>query len=337
MIAALAVLPLVGSVADWMVENRNNANDGMRQFQWTDSDEQEPGCVGAACGMATVPLRTSRQVGGAAGTLVTARIRWPAPVVIEARSGTYLEVVDAIDAQHPVVQHPFDAQTEDGTADDTRPVLLANEVQDNGTRRPVMVPDEGFVSAWAQHGDSAGQFTAWAKSAGPNRNGNNQEAEITQSSQWRALRMRSVQFQPMPPVIEVDILRAALLDPIRVGHAMVFDWRKDGALQTIQTQLVPSRSMVGVITQVQEAGKYLNIKVQIPRTSPYGAGHWLWHRLDGLASGEPLLPNHVQAMFFPPGDMLGTTSDWGLLEHAFRNLPVGEVMRAPVTALDPTC
>ncbi len=92
-----------------------------------------------------------------------------------------------------------------------------------------------------------------------------------------------------------------------------------------------------MVTQVQEIGQYLRMKVQIPRTSPYGSGHWLWHRLDGVAEGAPTLPNDVRAVFFKPGEMIGATPDWWLLESLFSKLPEVDVMRAPAAAFDARC
>lgn len=328
---------LVGVLTDWKLQQSESTTDGVRSFQWVETDSVKPTCVGPACGMATLPMHTARQVGGAGSSKVTARILWPSPMVIDASPGTYLEAVGATDGLHPVVERPRNAQSEGDANNDTRPVLLANEVQRDGTSRPIMVPAEGFVSAWAVDGESAEQLTAWARPAEVDRRGYSRDASVERNRQWRSLKMRAVQFQPMPPVLEVDVLRAALLDPIQVGHVMVFDWQADGALQTIQSQLVPSRNVVGVVAQVQEMGQYLRVKVQVPRTSPYGTGHWLWHRLDGVASSAPALPNYVQAVYFAPGEMLGATPDWGLLERAFFSLPVGDVMRVLVSALDPTC
>lgn len=110
--------------------------------------------------------------------MVTARMLWPAPVLIEASPGTYLEVVGASDALHPVVQRPNDATPTDEPASDAGPVLLANEVQQDGRSRPIVVASEGFVGAWAQEGDGAEQLTAWATLAELERNRVTQEASI---------------------------------------------------------------------------------------------------------------------------------------------------------------
>ncbi len=338
LVVMLFFVPLVGNLADWMVMHPAGTSDGVRSFHWVDSGAPPPTCSGPACGMATLPLTTSRQVGGPGTAMVTARILWPAPTVIDAGPDAYLEVVGATDGLHPVVQRPYkDASDEDTPANTTEPVQLANEVQKGGSRSPVMVPVEGFVSAWATVDDNSEQLTAWARPAEPDRNGHSQQAAIERGRQWRALKMRRVQFQPVPPVVEVDVLRAALLEPIQMGYVMVFDWQAGGVLENRRSQLVPSRSATGVVTQVQEIGQYLRMKVQIPRTSPYGSGHWLWHRLDGVAEGAPTLPHDVRAVFFKPGEMLGATPDWRLLESLFSKLPEAEVMRAPAAAFDARC
>lgn len=337
LLVMLMVMPLVGSMADWMVKQRAGTTSGVRPFVWVDSDRLPPNCVGAACGMATLPLQTGRQVGGAGSAMVTARILWPTPVVIDASPGTYLDVVGAIDGRHPAVQRPYDTPPADNPAADTRPLLLANEVQTDGRSRPIVVSTEGFVSAWAQEGDSSEQLTAWTRPAEPERNGNSQAAAIERGRQWRARRMRRIQFQPVPAVVEVDVMRAALLERITVGHVMAFDWQAGGVLDGGQSQLIPYRSMLGVVTQVQELGQYLRMKVQIPRSSAYSSGHWLWTRLDGVPVGAPVLSNDVRAVFFKPGEMLGATPDWWLLERVFFKLPEVGVMRAPADALDPAC
>lgn len=131
-------------------------------------------------------------------------------------------------------------------------------------------------------------------------------ASIERSRQWRAMKMRKVQFQPVP----------VLLEPVPVGHVMAFEWQTGGVLSG-GSQLVSSHSGVGVVTQVQVMGQYLRIKVHIPCTSPYGRGHWLWHRLDGVPPGVPVLPNDVRAVFFKPGEVPGATPDWRQLERVF--------------------
>ena len=337
LVVLLFLVPLVGGLADWMVLQPGSASGGVRSFQWVDSGAPPPSCSGAACGMALLPLSIGRQVGGNGSAMVTARILWPAPQVIDSGPDAYLEVVGATDRLHPVVQRPDDESSEDAPANDLRPVQLANEIQKDGRSRPIMVPTEGFVSAWTQVGDQDEQLTPWTRPTELDRNGHSQDAAIERGRQWRALKMRRVQFQPVPPVVEVDVLRVALLEPIQTGYVMVFDWQAGGVLEVKHSQLVPSRSAVGVVTQVQEIGQYLRMKVQIPRTSPYGRGHWLWHRLDGVAQGVPTLPNDVRALFFKPSEMLGATPDWWLLESVFSKLPEVEVMRAPAAAFDASC
>lgn len=335
--AMLMLIPLVGGIADWMVKHREGTTGGVRPFVWVDSDAAPPTCVATACGMATLPLQKGRQVGGADSALVTARILWPAPIVIEASPGTYLEASGAMDGLHPVVQRKPEAGQMENPENDARPLLLANEVQRDGRSRPIVVHSEGFVSAWALEGDDPGAMTPWARPTTLHYSWVSQAAAIERRRLWQAMKIRSIQFQPMPPVVEMDVLRAALLEPIAVGHAMALDWQAGGVLGGGQSQAVPSRSALGVVTQVQEMGQYLRIKVQIPRTSPYGSAHWLWHRLDGVAPGAATLPNDVRALFFKPGEMLGATPDWWLLERVFFKLPEVEVMRAPAAAFDPTC
>jgi hypothetical protein len=330
-------VPMVGILADWMVVHRGSTADGVLSYQWVDSDITPLSCSGLACGMATLPLSSGRQVGGVGSAMVTARMVWPTPALIEASPNSYLEVVGAIDALHPVVQRPADEAQEDTSPNEIRPLLLANEVQKDGRNRPVMVPTEGFVSAWTLEGDPGEPLTAWARPTEPDRNGHSQAAAMERSRQWRALKVRRLQFQPVPPVVEVDVLRVALLAPIQVGYVMVFDWQTGGVLENKGSQLVPSRSAVGVVTQVQEMGQYLRMKLQIPRTSPYGSGHWLWHRLDGVPEGAPTLPSDVRALFFKPADLIGATPDWWLLESLVSKLPEVDVMRAPAAAFDPSC
>jgi hypothetical protein len=339
LLAMLVFVPLVGTVADWMVKHREGTTGGVRPFQWVDSNKLPPTCVGPACGMASLPLDAGQQVGGAGSAMVTARIIWPAPVLIDASPGTYLDVVGAIDGLHPLVQRPYDAPPTDDSDNDThiRPLLLANEMHKDGRTRPIVVSTEGFVSGWVQDGDGAEQLTPWVRPALPEHNSHTQEAAIERGRQWRALHMRRVQFQPVPAVVEVDVLRAALLEPIPVGYVMAWDWQAGGVLDGGQSQLIPYRSAVGVVTHVQEMGQYLRMKVQIPRTSPYGSAHWLWHRLDGMPMGAPVLSNSVRAVFFKPGEMLGATPDWWQLERVFFKLPVVGVMRAPAAAFDPAC
>lgn len=333
----LLLVPLVGSVADWMVKQRAGTSQGVRPFLWVDADASAPSCVAAACAVATLPMRMNRQVGGAGSTMATARILWPAPLVIEASPGTYLDVVGAIDALHPVVQRQPGATPADAPGNDTRPLVLAHEMHRDGRSRPIMVDTEGFVSAWALEGDGAEQLTAWARPAVADRNGHSQAAAIERGRQWRAMKMRSIQFQPVPAAVEVDVMRAALPEPIPIGHVMAFDWQAGGVLEGRQSQAVPSRSMLGVVTQVQEMGQYLRLKVQIPRSSAYGSGHWLWLRLDGAPFGAPVLSKDVRAIFFKPDEILGATPDWWLLERLFFKLPEVEVMRAPAAAFDPGC
>ena len=340
MLAVLVIVlfqSAVGPVADWMAKQRQSTNEGLRRFQWLDSGAPPASCVGPACGMAAVPLSTARQVGGPGSATVTVRMLWPAPVLIEAGPGRHLVAVGATDGRHPVVARPHDAQADDEDAKDTRPVLLANEVQRDGSSLPITVPAEGFVSAWALDGEHAAQLTPWNRPAHDDPNGYSQLAAIERKSQWQALKMRAIQFQPVPPVVEAMVLRAAVVQPIQVGDAMVLDWQADGALQKSHSQLVPHRNAVGWVTQVQEQGENLRLKVQIPRSSPYGSGHWLWRRLDGMAPGAAPLPSLVQALFFKPGELLGGAPDWSRLERSFFNLPVGEGLRAPAAALDPRC
>ncbi len=335
--AMLLAVPMVGAMADWMLKHREGTAGGVRPFVWEDFDAPPPTCVAAACGMATLPLEMGRQVGGAGSVTVTAHILWPAPQVIDASPGTHLQVVGAIDGLHPLVQRPSDTPPTDEPASDTSPLLLAYEVQKDGRTRPVVVASEGFVSAWAQEGDGADQLTSWTRPAAPDYHANSQAAAIERGRQWRAMKMRSIRFQPVPPVVEMDVLRGALLEPVAVGHAMALDWQAGGILGGRQSQAVPSRSLLGVVTQVQELGQYLRIKVQIPHTSSYGSGHWLWLRLDGVAPDAQVLPNDVRAVFFKPSEMLGATPDWWQLERAFFKLPEVEVMRAPAAALAPAC
>ena len=90
-------VPLVGSLADWMVMHRGSTSTGLRPFLETNPDAPPPSCVASACVMATLPLQRVRQVGGEGSVTVTARMLWPVPVVIQASPGTYLEVVGAVD------------------------------------------------------------------------------------------------------------------------------------------------------------------------------------------------------------------------------------------------
>jgi hypothetical protein len=343
MALALAV-PMVGALADWLVKQNQNTKNSVRSFLWVDSDKQPPGCVGLACGVATLPTRTFKQVGGADSTLVTARLRWPAPLLIEASPGTYLEVVGARDQQHPTVERgrgpvkPHSDDPADDPAKDTRPLLLANEVTKDGQRRPFMVETEGFVSAWSQDGETGtGQLTRWTPQLVKNHKDGSQEAAIGRARQWQSMKMRSVQFQPVPTAIEVDVLSAAFRESVPVGSMMAFEWQASGPLVTGRHQIVPSHSMLGVVTRVQELGQYFRLTVQIPRTSPYSGAHWLWTRLNAVQADGIVLHSEVSAVFFKPTEMLGATPDWWQLERVYTKLPVVDVTRIPAAAIDPSC
>jgi hypothetical protein len=328
---------LTGVVADALAERNESASDGVRPFRLKQVSAAAPSCVGQACGLATLPLHRGKQLGGASSTRVTARLMWPAPLLFDASPGTYLQAVGASDAAHPVAERPSPPEADDPAGLDSLPVLLAEEVLPDGHRRPVTVKTEGFVSGWITEDDGAETWTLWQRPLEPKYGDARRAAEIERNRDWQALKLRRLQFQPVPPEVDVEISRDAVIAPIPVGHVMVFDWRADGALQDRQSQLVPSRNGVGVVTQAQEVGQTLRLKVQIPRSSPYGSGHWLWHRLDGAGQDAQPLPRQVQALFFAPAAPVGSHAEWGDLEQAFFNLPEGEAMRAPAAALDPGC
>jgi len=328
---------LAGVLADAMARRNQSSSDGVRPFRWVQADAAPASCVGQACGPASLPLHRGRQVGGAGSARVTARMLWPAPLLFDASPGTYLQAVGTSDPVHPVAERHPAPTTDDAPPLDAQPILLAEEVQKDGKRRPVTVTVEGFVSAWVAADQDAESWTVWRRPVEPKYGNEREAAALERNREWRSLRLRRLQFQPMPLEVDVEVPRAAMIDPVQAGHVMVFDWREDGALQREQTQLVPSRSGVGLVTQALEVGQTLRLKVLIPRRSPYGSGHWLWHRLDGAAQDAPPLPSQVQALFFAPAAPMGTEPEWGVLEQAFAKLPVGEAMRVPAAALDPGC
>ena len=335
----LLLIPAVGALADWMVKHRGGTADGVRPFVWADPDATPATCVAAACGMATLPIQTGRQVGGPGSETVTARILWPAPVVINANPGDFLRIVGMADALDPVVQRSTKGRTPEDLAADTAPLLLSQEVQANGRIRPIMVANEGFVLAWTLEGDGSEQLTSrqvrWADLG---YQGRSPAATNERDRQWRSMRMRSIRFQPVPPAVEMDVLRAALLEPVAVGHGMALDWKAGGVVDGVRSQVLPGISAPGLVTQVQEVGQYQRIKVQIPRTPSYNSGHWLNARFSvSDAPSAATLPHEVRAVFFKPGEMLGATPDWQLLESVISKLPKVEVTRAPATAFDPTC
>lgn len=326
-------------VADWIALHQFGASSGLRPFLWEDFEAPAPPCVAAACGMATLPLQAKRQVGGAGGVIVSARILWPAPLVIDASPNTYLQAVGAEDMFYPLVQRADNDAPVDASSTAAEPLLLANEVDSDGNTRPIVVPSEGLVSAWALADDPPDQLTQWARPPSVSSNTFSVKEEQEHRQEWRALKMRTIRFQPVPSEIELDVLRSALPGPVEVGHEMVLDWQKDGVLSGDRDRPWPSHSMLGAVTQIRELGQYLRIKVQIPRKVSQGNQHWLRSRLEGAAvfQGSPVLPNEVRAMFFKPNELLGATPDWGQLEGALQQLPEAETLRAPMAALDPAC
>jgi hypothetical protein len=337
-------VPLVGAMADWLVKQREGTKTGVRPFLWKDSDAPPPGCVGKACGMASLPMTSYKQVDGNNSPAVIARMRWPAPVQVEASPDAYLEVVGVTNSRTPTVERgrgPVKPRSDDPADDpeqDTRPLVLANEVYKDGRRRPILVDTEGFLSAWVQAGEGVDeQLKPWTPPAELATNEQSQKAAIARLEQWRSLKMRRVQFQPISKQVEVDVLRANLLNPIPVGHVMVFDWQASGVIDGVFRQVVPSRSMLGLVVGVQEIGQYMRLNVQIPRSSPYGSGHWLWQHLNGAPQGSKPLPSEVRAVFFEPSTMLGVTPDWNMLERIFQKLPLVDVLSIPTKAVDLNC
>ena len=341
-LAVLAAVPLVGALADWLVKQREGTSAGVRSFLWKNTGPP-PNCVGTACAMATLPLATYQQAGGNNSTAVAAVIDWPAPQLLTASSDSYYEMVGNADRSRPTVERiDRDSKRSDSSADEpannTRSIQLGNEVQPGGNRRPITVDTEGFISAWTEDGAPAlNSLTPWSRPA-PNPNDHTQQAAIERKRQWMAMKVRSLQYQPVPTQLALDVLRAAVTQQIASGDVMVFDWQDTGVLDGLFTQVAPARSMLGLVTQVQEIGQHQRLSVYVPRSSLYSGGrHWISQRLGEVPIGSPVLPSEVNALFFKPMGMLGATPSWEQMERSFQKLPRADVLRAPGIAADPGC
>lgn len=335
------LVPAVGALADWMVEKHDETNRGVRSFLWSDAETVQQVCKGQACRMSAVSMIVKRRPGGEKSTVSSARIHWPAPLIFEASAGAHLEVVGATDALHPVVAQNSSSGESDENESVPFPlsILLANEVRSDGSRRPVTVQAEGFISASALDSDSSSDkhLTPWSPPAEPDRNSGSQEAAIARAKQYLALKFRSIQFQPIPEILEIEVLREAFNNVSPLGHVVMFDWRAEDLHEATHPQIIPSRSMLGNVIQAKEIGQHFRLQVRIPRTHPYGTGHWIWQRLNGMESGKQVLPSVVNSTIFPPRGTLGATPEWSLLEREFHALPIEEVRHAPRSALDSTC
>jgi hypothetical protein len=341
----MLAVPLAGVTADWLVKQRETTKSGVRSFVSKESDSAASNCLGTACGMATLPMTTYRQVGGTNSTAVTARIRWPSPISVSASPGAYFEWAAGQDRISSVVERGRQPATQlsdsaaQGSANDSYALLLANEVQKDGKRGPINVDAEGFVSSWTLDGEQAlGRSTAWAPADTGGVNDATQQAANDRRHQWQGMKVHSFQFQPVPTSVEVDILQVEGVNPITAGDVMAFDWQGTGVLDGQFQQVVPSRSMLGVVTTSQDMGQNLRLIVHIPRSSLYsGGGHWLWQRLRAVPVGAPALTPEVRAVFFKPPDKLGVAPAWERMERIFQKLPLVEILRAPLSATDPLC
>jgi hypothetical protein len=345
LLGLILLVPITGATADWLVKQNEGNKKGVRPFLYAFSDTSPPICVGNACNLSTLPITSLIQPGGEASIAAAAHILWPAPVLIQASPDTYLEVVGATDRRSPSVERKggkgsaTTGSNFENLGIDSTPLLIAYEVHANGNRRPILVDTEGFLSAWGQDGlIPSGQLTPWAPAVALESKDQTQNAATEHIKQLRDMKMHTIQFQPVPNAIELDVFRSALIEQIQPGYVMVFDWQLSGVLNGQFHQVVPSRSMIGVVKHSQEIGQYLRLKVEIPRSSPYGgSNHWLGTRLRALQQGEQTLLSDVQAVFFRPNQMLGATPNWTLLERIFQELPMANVLRVAMGAIDPKC
>lgn len=302
-------------------------------------------CSGVLCGVAAVVPAVQSLPSGAGFISARAQLVLPPPIVVQAPEGGYLQAVGVIDERKPIVQRPESSKdTLDNGSDFADPVVIAL-VHRAGEEKPIKVDSEGFITAWRLMDADSKQATVTWIPPPEDANADSTAAAKARRAQWNQLKFRSLQFQPVPRLFGLRLANTAQSRAIAAGSIAVLAWG-DGrpALTPNSNQLVPRNGVVGVVRAVTSVEPAVELQVEVPRSTLYGRGHWLWLRMDGMPSHEAVLPAQINVDFFvpeiPEAAQMPVDQDHYTAERlaiAYSKLPREGMRVLPSTALDAAC
>ncbi len=303
-----------------------------------------PPCAGALCGLAAVVPAVQSLPTGAGFVSARAQLVLPPPTLVQAPEGGYLQAVGVVDERKPVVQRPARLNTLDHDPESSGPIVMALAHR-GGEAKPVVVQDEGFVTAWSLiDADSQQADVMWTPPP-KNANADSTDSAKARRVQWNQLKFRSLQFQPVPRLVGLRLASTEQTRAITVGSIAVLAWG-DGrpALTPYTDQIVPSNGVAGVVRAVTSVDPAVELQVEVPRSSAYGEGHWLWLRMNGMPGHEAVLPTQIYADFFVPDIPEAEKMTLGQdrytasrIATAYSKLPRESMRVVPSTAADTAC